>query len=225
MKAYRIGRIDGEWVNRVPPIQGGQYQPDEEEIASSGNNIAGENWSTHQEAPALPFETVNDFGIKQSPVQAGAYSKPEDCARAMVQQQIDFDLANYPSLDIATQKEISHKFQALHERVRREGFYVCRLRDYAADLCRYAILFTLFLLCLRKEWYLASASFLGLFWHQIMFTAHDAGHNGITGCFEWDTLIGILIGDFCCGLSVGWWKSSHHVHHFVTNDPVRIYQT
>lgn len=54
---------------------------------------------------------------------------------------------------------------------------------------------------------------------QIMFTAHDAGHRGITGNFVADTLIGAFIADFCCGLSIGWWKSSHNVHHLVTNMP------
>lgn len=56
---------------------------------------------------------------------------------------------------------------------------------------------------------------------QIMFTAHDAGHRGITGNFIVDTLIGAFIADFCCGLSIGWWKSSHNVHHLITNMPVR----
>lgn len=52
-----------------------------------------------------------------------------------------------------------------------------------------------------------------------MFTAHDAAHCGITANFVTDTLIGAFIADFCCGLSIGWWKSSHNVHHLVTNDP------
>jgi delta8-fatty-acid desaturase len=52
-----------------------------------------------------------------------------------------------------------------------------------------------------------------------MFTAHDAGHRGISGNFTIDTLIGCFIADFCCGLSIGWWKSSHNVHHLVTNMP------
>lgn len=55
--------------------------------------------------------------------------------------------------------------------------------------------------------------------HQIMFTAHDAGHRAITHHFVTDTLIGLFIADFCCGLSIGWWKSSHNVHHLVTNQP------
>ncbi|CAO3671899.1 unnamed protein product [Umbelopsis ramanniana] len=52
------------------------------------------------------------------------------------------------------------------------------------------------------------------------FTAHDAGHNGITGNSKIDHLIGIFIADYCGGLSIAWWKSSHNVHHIVTNDPV-----
>jgi len=52
-----------------------------------------------------------------------------------------------------------------------------------------------------------------------MFIAHDAGHMGITGKFIPDTIIGAFVGDFCCGLSIGWWKSSHNVHHLVTNSP------
>jgi delta8-fatty-acid desaturase len=52
-----------------------------------------------------------------------------------------------------------------------------------------------------------------------MFIAHDAGHRGITGNFVTDTLIGAFVADFCCGLSIGWWKSSHNVHHLVTNMP------
>jgi delta8-fatty-acid desaturase len=55
---------------------------------------------------------------------------------------------------------------------------------------------------------------------QIMFVAHDAGHRGITGNFVADTLIGAFVADFCCGLSIGWWKSSHNVHHLITNMPV-----
>lgn len=53
-----------------------------------------------------------------------------------------------------------------------------------------------------------------------MFTAHDAGHRGITQNFVKDTLIGVFIADFCCGLSIGWWKSSHNVHHLITNSAV-----
>lgn len=55
-----------------------------------------------------------------------------------------------------------------------------------------------------------------------MFTAHDGGHLAITSIFAVDTLIAMFVADFCCGLSIGWWKSSHNVHHLVTNSPVSL---
>ncbi|GJC97861.1 fatty acid desaturase [Colletotrichum higginsianum] len=39
--------------------------------------------------------------------------------------------------------------------------------------------------------------------HQNMFTARDAGHGAITHNFTFDTIIGLVIADFCCGLSMG----------------------
>ena len=30
----------------------------------------------------------------------------------------------------------------------------------------------------------------------------------------------MLIADWFGGLSLGWWKRNHNVHHLITNDPV-----
>lgn len=137
----------------------------------------------------------------------------------LMQQDIERDLKVYPSVDPIVQEEISRKYRILHQKVQDGGFYACPYIEYAKEMSRYLTLFTGFLVFLRYEWYMTSAVFLGLFWHQIMFTAHDAGHRAITGKFVPDTLIGLFIADFCCGLSLGWWKSSHNVHHLITNDP------
>lgn len=145
---------------------------------------------------------------------------PSEYVANTVQDEINADLAKYPSLDFDTQRDIALKFKALHARVKDEGFYQCRYTEYGKEMVRYSALFAMFVFTLKKEWYFVSACFLGLFWHQIMFTAHDAGHRGITRNITADTLIGIFIADFCCGLSIGWWKSSHNVHHLVTNAPV-----
>jgi delta8-fatty-acid desaturase len=67
---------------------------------------------------------------------------------------------------------------------------------------------------------MASAIFLAMFWHQISFFAHDAGHNSITHNLQFDNGIGIFLADFLGGLSIGWWKKSHYVHHIVTNHPI-----
>ncbi|KAH0489925.1 hypothetical protein TgHK011_001416 [Trichoderma gracile] len=125
----------------------------------------------------------------------------------------------YPSVDPEVQQGIIERYRALHQQIRDEGLYNCRYSEYGKEMIRYSILFISFLFALHHGWYMTSAVFLGLFWHQIMFTAHDAGHRAITQIFVVDTLIGMFIADFCCGLSIGWWKSSHNVHHLITNMP------
>jgi delta8-fatty-acid desaturase len=84
---------------------------------------------------------------------------------------------------------------------------------------RYTSLGLLSYIALKYNWYCTSALFLGLMWHQLVFTAHDAGHMGITHDPVMDTTIGIIIADFIGGLSIGWWKKNHNVHHIVTNHP------
>ena len=138
------------------------------------------------------------------------------------------------------QEDIVTKYRDLHQKVQDLGLYTCPSIEYGKELARYLTLFTAFILFLRSGWYMTSAVFLGLFWvstkfypvrcviwltsaqHQIMFTAHDGGHLAITSYFAVDTLIAMFVADFCCGLSIGWWKSSHNVHHLVTNQPVCV---
>ncbi|KAJ3306796.1 hypothetical protein HDV03_003833 [Kappamyces sp. JEL0829] len=46
-----------------------------------------------------------------------------------------------------------------------------------------------------------------------------AGHSAISHNRTQDTIFGIVLADFFGGLSIGWWKHSHYVHHIITNDP------
>ncbi|KAL8674502.1 MAG: hypothetical protein Q9168_001094 [Polycauliona sp. 1 TL-2023] len=138
---------------------------------------------------------------------------------ARTQQEIDFDLHKYPSLDPATQHDIVRRYRQLGQIIRAQGLYQCHYMDYLIELSRYTLLFTLCLLFLGLGWYATSGLFLGLFWHQLVFTAHDAGHMGITHDFVYDTIIGVIVADFLGGLSLGWWKRNHNVHHIVTNSP------
>ncbi|KAF7887636.1 hypothetical protein EAF00_009930 [Botryotinia globosa] len=80
---------------------------------------------------------------------------------------------------------------------------------YCATSC-----FTLFWKFLQSSYFIPSALSLGLFWHQLVFAAHDAGHMGITHSFHMDSCIGILLANF-----LGWWKCNHNIHHIMTNSP------
>ena len=81
-----------------------------------------------------------------------------------MQDEINRDLESYPSLDSATQQNITKKYQALHQRIKDEGYYDCRYMEYGKEFVRYSFLFALFLVSLRAEWYMTSAVFLALFW-------------------------------------------------------------
>ena len=222
MHRFRIGVVNLPWDNFVPPIQGGVFRKydgleleDEDCFDDSGYSSEG----TSSLTTADELQELNMRQIANNHMLSG-----EEYIAGEVRKNIEADLAKYPSLDAATQRDIAIKFQALHKRVQNEGFYDCRMSEYAKEMSRYTLLFALFVGFLSQGWYLTSGCFLGLFWQQIMFTAHDAGHRGITHDITTDTLIGIFIGNFCCGLSIGWWKSSHNVHHLVTNSPVSDFQ-
>lgn len=65
--------------------------------------------------------------------------------------------------------------------------------------------------------HMLGALVLGMFWQQLAFVGHDTGHNALTH-HQWvDYAIGVFVGNFLGGVSIGWWKRSHNVHHVVCN--------
>ncbi|KAI9654369.1 MAG: hypothetical protein M1821_006685 [Bathelium mastoideum] len=242
MGKFQIGRIEGRWENLIPPIQGGKFRTEEEDItecsvqevddqsssdpeSSVDENIFDESdeqrlrrrstKATNSSSRATSATSLSSNNVSdQRPIDAGLASLD-----ARTQKELDFDLAKYPSLDSATQETIVQKYRLLNERLKAAGLYQCNYTAYMIEIARYTLLFSFFLYFLHRGWYLPSAIALGCFWHQLVFTAHDAGHMGITHSYHVDTVLGIIIADFLGGLSEGWWKRNHNVHHIVTNSP------
>jgi len=216
MKAFRIGRKPpGIWTNKTPPIRGGLYQKQ----ATSTPPSTTTTTKLPSPSPAPEHQQPLWEPSATGKVFAGDAAAYTDWAE---QQEVDRDHADYPPLDPEVQQDIAKKYSALHQRIHDEGYYNCPYLEYGKEMARYTALFATSMVALWHQWYMTSAFFLGLFWHQIMFTAHDAAHGAITGNFEMDSLIAMFVGDFCCGLSIGWWKSSHNVHHLITNHPVGL---
>ncbi|KAJ5115071.1 hypothetical protein NUU61_000830 [Penicillium alfredii] len=225
MPSFQIGRIEGTWINFLPPIQGGKFRPYTEETCSSEEDLTSQESSSQEGSlpPSPIFDAVDEFRIRHryrgfdSPNQE--FQPKPFFLDARTQEQIVFDTAKYPSLDIACQEDIKHKYRKLNERIQAEGLYDCNYFAYFVECCRYTLFATLSYGFLRMGWWATSAFWLGCFWHQLVFTAHDAGHMGITHNFHVDSVIGIIIADYLGGLSLGWWKRNHNVHHIVTNAP------
>jgi delta8-fatty-acid desaturase len=119
--------------------------------------------------------------------------------------------------------DVRRKYQALEQDLRDRGLFECNRYRYGKECCRFlGLLYVVVWFALRGTGighHLVSAICLALLWHQLVFTAHDAGHNAITGKVATDHCIGVIIANFFGGLSLGWWKDSHHVHHIKTNEP------
>ncbi|KAI9872515.1 MAG: hypothetical protein M1830_001532, partial [Pleopsidium flavum] len=244
MDSYQIGRIEGRWSNFLPPIQGGRFRRYDEyqDIVGHDKEMERNDSSESSSVQSSPLFDPVDHRTAASRRRRGSDTSELACISSVsslssldvhdedhqprishlkvrTQQEIDLDLAKYPPLDPKTQDEIVLKYRQLNDRIRAEGLYECNYLSYLIELSRYAFLFAMSLLLLRWGWYATSGLFIGIFWHQLVFTAHDAGHMGITHDFTIDTVIGIIIADFLGGLSLGWWKRNHNVHHIVTNSP------
>jgi len=240
MRSYQIGKIEERWKNFVPPIQGGQFRRRGDDSLDEHDGslelrpeTLTDSISEGSSAGSSPILNALDAksGLRKrraieltpaSSVSSGDldYAKPRMThLDRRTQEEIDFDVATYPSLDPEVQDDIVQKYRLLGERIKAEGLYQCNYWAYSVEALRYTALFTLSITLLRWQWFKLSAVFLGLFWHQLVFSAHDACHMGITHNFHIDTCIAIGISDFLGGLSAGWWKRNHNVHHIVTNSP------
>ncbi|OXV07271.1 hypothetical protein Egran_04967 [Elaphomyces granulatus] len=231
MLSFQIGRIDGRWINFVPPIQGGKFRRYSKEQDCAIISDSSSQTSTRSSSPMFDVietwpgirqrqstSTANS-SISQTPPTSQAFEPRPFFLDARTQQEIVLDIAKYPPLDPASQDNIVKEYRTLNDRIRAEGLYNCNYFAYFVECCRYALIAAVSLFFLRLGWYGTSGFFLGFFWHQLVFTAHDAGHMGITHHFHVDTVIGIIIADYLGGLSLGWWKRNHNVHHIVTNSP------
>ncbi|ODM16400.1 hypothetical protein SI65_07907 [Aspergillus cristatus] len=228
MLSFQIGRVQGVWLNFLPPIQGGKFRPYNDESCFEEDSSSGQETS---QPPSPVFDAVDGKGTlrrRKSTSTTTSVSTPDSDDEfepkpffldARTQEEIVFDINKYPSLDTTSQESIRQKYRELDQRIHAEGLYNCNYFSYFIECCRYTLFAGLSYYFLHLGWYGTSGFFLGCFWHQLVFSAHDAGHMGITHHFHVDSVIGMIIADYLGGLSLGWWKRNHNVHHIVTNAP------
>ncbi len=245
-KKWRIGTVEKKWINFQPPIRGGKFRSYEEQKKEeksclvSADSPNGLSSSSSVSSISEPDESrandikidlqqrllVDEHGIavkteKITPIEiAKVHKSPQQVIDDYDNALVEYDYKTLPSVDYDTQKLISDKYRELHEEVKRRGFYKCNYWAYFRELCRISSLFMYSAVFLKLGYITLSAFFMGCAWQQMTFIAHDAGHVAITHNYQFDNLFGILIADFFGGLSVGWWKRNHNVHHIITNDPV-----
>ncbi|KAH7175151.1 fatty acid desaturase [Fusarium flagelliforme] len=202
---YQIGVLVDRWDNILPPIHRGPVEETVEIDVDDGTgpgtlrNTCSNLFDGDRSSPTLTRRRVRTGLISSQLTSEGTHS-----TLPMDQNNLD---------------GIAASFHNLTTKLKCQGLYNCNYWAYFSEVARITTIFAIMVYFLHKGWYVTSSVFMGAFWHQLVFIAHDAGHKGITHNYHIDTLIGMTVGNHLGGLSMGWWKRSHNIHHVITNDP------
>ncbi|PVV02261.1 hypothetical protein BB560_003291 [Smittium megazygosporum] len=158
------------------------------------------------------------------------YAKDEKGVSFVEDLKLTFSKPTPVDSTVSSEKPIDYEaaqedYRKLMVFLRDNKFFECNYMHYYKEMFRLACLafgIFAFILWFGKESTLKvvlSACCASIFWQQAAFCAHDLGHSAVTANRTADTRLGIILGGVFGGLSVGWWKKSHNVHHIVTNQP------
>lgn len=229
---YKIGVIDRPWENMLPPIQGGIFRKmetydAEEPGAKPGKEKRSNDIKLCGELDAKIVPKIPQGVILLEGMEEYYPTKTDDPIRdpRIIIDNYDNDLVKrdlqkLPPLDYQTQRRLSQKYNELHKQIIDANLYECPYYEYFLQFCINLSLALYSSIFFKTGHYFISAVLLGIFWQQLVFIAHDAAHISITHNFQVDSIISVIIADWLGGLSIGWWKRNHNVHHLVTNDPV-----
>jgi fatty acid desaturase/predicted heme/steroid binding protein len=135
-------------------------------------------------------------------------------------------------LDALARSQAMHKdFDALGDKLLAEGWFDAQPLAYIFPIARCAAFLSAGMQMvmwtqgesaaenplLKGIALLFGSMLLGFFLQNIAFMGHDAGHGSVTGKFRSDLWFGFFVGNAFAGIDVGWWKSTHYVHHSATN--------
>ncbi|KAI8996020.1 fatty acid desaturase-domain-containing protein [Gaertneriomyces semiglobifer] len=141
-------------------------------------------------------------------------------ASTIKQRMPHFVIGSLPKSEL-TVDPISEEYKELDAKLKADGFYETNYWFYVREFFKLMTLWGVMIGAVvwgqSGGWYILSAVCAATLWHQAAFIAHDAGHSGITHSSIVDMRLGICLGNFLGGLSLGWWKHNHNVHHIVTN--------
>lgn len=119
---------------------------------------------------------------------------------------------------------LQRDWEVFTQQIRAEGLYMTNYYYVSLEFVRsFSFLAASLILVLdivgpcSSGTHILGAVFFGLFLQQMSFLGHDAGHNSITRDSRIDAFIGLLVGNLCTGVGIGWWKNSHNNHHIATN--------
>lgn len=223
---WKVGRVEQEvWENLLPPIQGADYADMSANSSQStlveGVQPKGMGFPTGPVEPRVK-QNVNltKANIDQLLPVGGKIVDPQLQLNSFDNQLTKDDLDQIPDLDYATQEKLRNEYHQLHRELELAQLFDCDYWNYYREIFKICTLFLWSFNFFHINWLAVSALLMGMAWHQMTFIAHDAGHVLISHNYQVDNTFGMVVALYFGGLSLGWWKRNHNVHHLITNDPV-----
>jgi fatty acid desaturase len=109
------------------------------------------------------------------------------------------------------------EYAMLSRRVRQAGLLDRRTGYYAWKIALTGVAlvagWTVFAVVGDSWWQLGTAALLAVIFTQVGFLGHDAGHRQVFRSRRANFIVGVLCGNLCIGLSIGWWTGKHNRHH------------
>jgi delta8-fatty-acid desaturase len=209
-KSYAVGTVEtGEdgWDPLVPPVMSGWVRKPGKDGTYEWFNEAGAIRSA-EDSHTSPSQIL--LVQRDSPLISSALPAPS----------LSTLIPPPTNLSLKVQSQYSAAYKILHKKITDAGLYKTPyITGYGPELFRYILLGSLSAYAYACNWLITSSVFLGFMWHQLVFTAHDLGHMGVTHHWAVDRILGILIADFIGGLSIGWWVDvSSYTSHRVTSE-------
>lgn len=232
IRKYAVGRVevteDGFWEPMIPPVESGWVR----RVGNEGKEM----WIrvADVESPAEPKTSSSTVAFTSHNYAPSEILLVEKKSQPQTPITSSPDLSTLtpptPTLSATTEHKRAQSFRALHRQITQAGLYETRyITGYGPEVLRYLTLGVASYVAYQCRWFLLSAVFLGLLWHQLTFTVHDLGHMGVTHHWVLDRLIAISLADFIGGLSIGWWVDvSIRIHTTLTLIPlikISIYRT
>lgn len=206
MNGFAVGyvNIDEEgWQPFLPPVSSGWMR----RLGTNGHL----EW--HQEAVAVRSDIDTEFSPSSQILLVPKNSLQNDTEICPTLETVTPPLTK---MSLKIQAQHSAAYRVLHKRIVNAGLYrTPYLTGYGPEILRYILLAAASALAYSKGWYVPSAISLGLFWHQIAFTVHDLGHNGVTHKWMIDRLAAIFLASYLGGCSAGWWVDVRVLFHSV----------
>lgn len=159
------------------------------------------NHQTMQQQSASPCQAA-PHQQQEDPVSMSHRPLPSESLHPQKQHQASPQLSQPPLQNVLCSKQ---RLKAVQQTLEANGLFQTSAAFYMKLAASCGICLVSAVWCVLHQHIVVGALLLGLFWQQVAFIGHDAGHNAVTHNSKYDGYIGLSV-NACIGIGPSWWK-------------------